>query len=98
MDARETKRNVGGLTTSVEESGGHARLVVATEDPADPHAEHDARSAPHEQGPFIADHIETVQWRQHVVPLPPLSAQLRACDRRGLTTRADLIRSAMRSN
>lgn len=63
---------------------------------SEPNAKHDSRSAPHEQGPFIADQIETVQWREHVVPLAPLSAQLGVCDRRGLTARADLIRSAMR--
>lgn len=63
---------------------------------SEPHAKHDTRSAPHEQGPFVADHIETVQWREHVVRVPPLSAQLRVCERRGLTARADLIRSVMR--
>ena len=49
---------------------------------SEPHAKYDTRSAPHEQGSFIADQIETVRWRQHVVPVPPLSAQLRVCESR----------------
>jgi hypothetical protein len=62
---------------------------------AGPHAALDDPAAPHEQGPFVADRIETVRWRGHDVPVPPLSASLRACERRGLTERAALIRAAL---
>lgn len=62
---------------------------------AEPWADHDDPAAPHEQGPFIAAHIEEICWRGHLVRVPPLSAQLRICERRGLTRRAELIRSAL---
>jgi hypothetical protein len=59
---------------------------------SEPHASRDDPSAPHEQGPFICSELETVDWRGHHVRVPPLSAQLRVCERRGLTARAKLIR------
>jgi hypothetical protein len=62
-----------------------------------PRAELDDASAPHEQGPFIASHLETVQCQGHRIQVPPLSAQLRVCERRGLADRATLIRAAMAS-
>ncbi len=64
---------------------------------AEPRADQDDPAAPHEQGPFIAAHIEEIGWRGQVVRVPPLSAQLRVCERRGLTRRAELIRSALTS-
>jgi len=55
---------------------GHAIIEWLSE----PHAEYDDPSAPHEQGPFIAEHLQTVQWRGHRVYVPPLRAQLRVCE------------------
>jgi hypothetical protein len=63
---------------------------------AEPHAALDDPSAPHEQGPFVAGRIEAVTWRGCHVRVAPLDAQLRVCERRGLTDRAALIRAAMR--
>jgi hypothetical protein len=62
---------------------------------SEPLAENADVSEPHEQGPFVADQLETLQWRDHCVYVPPLSAQLRTSESRGLSDRADLIRSAM---
>jgi hypothetical protein len=62
---------------------------------SEPLAELDDPAAPCEQGPFVAPEIETVMWRGHPIRVPPLSAQLRACERRGLPERAELIRAAI---
>ena len=48
------------------------------------------------KGPFVADQLKTVQWHGHRIYVPPLSAQLRTCELRGLSKRVDLIRSAIR--
>jgi hypothetical protein len=75
---------------------GRAFCHAVVEWLSEPLAEHDDPAAPHEQGPLIAEQLEVVRWRGHEVRVPPLSAQLRVCERRGLTGRAALIRSAMR--
>jgi len=62
---------------------------------SDPREEIDDAAAPCEQGPLISAELETVAWRGHRLRVPPLSAQLRVAERRGLTARADLIRTAM---
>ena len=63
---------------------------------SDPHPETDDPAAPQEHGPFVATALETVEWDGHRVWVPPLSAQLRSCELRGLADRAELIRGAMR--
>jgi hypothetical protein len=89
------------LVTPVERLEGWAAAYVGrafhgaiVEWLAAPHAALDDPADPHEQGPFVADRIKTVRWRGHDVPVPPLSAQLRSCERRGLSERAALIRAA----
>jgi hypothetical protein len=62
---------------------------------AEPNAALDDPAAPHEQGPYVASAIEVVAWRGHRVPVPPLAAQLRTCERHGRRERAALIRAAM---
>jgi hypothetical protein len=62
---------------------------------SDPLARLDDPAAPCEQGPFIAAELETVHWRGHPIRVPPLRAQLRVAERRGLTARAELIRAAL---
>jgi hypothetical protein len=62
---------------------------------SEPHAELDDQTSPHEQGPLVADQVETVQWRGHRVWVPPLTAQLATCKRRGLAERVELMRAAM---
>ncbi len=47
-----------------------------------PYPELDDASAPHEQGPYIAGVIETIEWRGHQIRVPPVAAQLRARERR----------------
>jgi hypothetical protein len=64
---------------------GRAFCGAVVEWIAEPHAVLDDPSAPHEQGVFVADRIETVAWRGRRVRVPPLDAQLRVCERRGLT-------------
>jgi hypothetical protein len=90
------------LVTPVERLDGWAAAYVGrafhgavVEWLAAPHAALDDPDDPHEQGPFVADRIEKVHWRGHDVPVPPLSVQLRTCERRGLTERAALIRAAL---
>lgn len=39
---------------------------------SEPHAEMDDPFDPQEQGPHVADHVETVEWRAYRVRLPPL--------------------------
>jgi hypothetical protein len=60
-----------------------------------PHAELDDPVTPHEQGPHVADRLETVEWRRYRVHVPPLSVQLATCERRGLADRIESIRAAM---
>lgn len=60
-----------------------------------PLADLDDPQAPHEQGPFIEPYLEGIAWQGHTVRVPPLDAQLRVCEQRGLTERADLIRQAI---
>lgn len=62
---------------------------------SDPHPELDDPVNPHEQGPHVANRVETFEWRGHCVRVPPLSAQLVTCERRGLTNRCELIHAAM---
>jgi hypothetical protein len=89
------------LVTPVERLDGWAAAYVGrafdgavVEWLAAPHAELDDPDDPIEQGPFVAARIETVRWRGHDVFVPPLAVQLRACERRGLTDRARLVRAA----
>lgn len=79
----------------VAKSGGRAFRSAIIEWLADPLVEYDDAAAPHEQGPLIISQLETVHWHGHAIRLPPLSAQLHVCERRGLNGRADLIRRAM---
>ena len=65
---------------------------------SEPHADHDDPAAPNEPDPFIAGQLETVNWRRHRIRVPPLRAQLRVCEQRGLTRRAALIRSVVTSD
>jgi hypothetical protein len=60
------------------------------------HAEMDDPANPHEQGPYVADQLEIVEWRGHQFRVPPLSAQLATSERRGLDDSVRLIRAAMR--
>jgi hypothetical protein len=90
------------LVTPVEELDrwvakriGRAFYGAIIEWSSEPHAELDDPCNPHEQGPYVADRIETVEWRGHRLRMPPLSAQLAVCERRGLTDRVALIRAAM---
>jgi hypothetical protein len=62
---------------------------------SEPHPELDDPAAPHEQGPYIASRLEPVEWRGHLVRVPPLDSQLRVCEARGLGDRADLIRARL---
>jgi len=79
----------------VAKHAGRAFYGAILEWLSEPLAENDDVSEPHEQGPFVADQLETLQWRGHCVHVPPLSAQLRTIESRGWSDRADLIRSAM---
>jgi hypothetical protein len=62
---------------------------------SEPLVENDDPANPHEQGPLVADRLEFVEWRGHEIAVPPLSAQLASCERRGLRERVELIRAAM---
>jgi hypothetical protein len=62
---------------------------------SEPHAGGDDPASPREQGPLVADRLETVGWRGHRLPVPPLSAQLRTAERHRLDGRAALIRAAL---
>jgi hypothetical protein len=62
---------------------------------SEPNAEIDDARNPHEQGPHVADLLETVEWRGYRIRVPPLTVQLASCERRGLTDRAKLIHAAM---
>ncbi len=89
---------VGEMHGWVAKSGGRAFRYAIIEWLSDPLAELDDPAAPHEQGPLIASQLETVIWRGRQILVPPLSAQLHGCERRGLTGRADLIRAAMNAS
>jgi hypothetical protein len=80
----------------VARCGGRAFSHAIIEWISEPVAELDDRNAPHEQGPFIEPYLESVVWHGHLLRVPPLCAQLRVCNLRGLTERADLIREAIR--
>jgi hypothetical protein len=91
------------LVTPVEELDrwvakrvGRAFCGAIIEWSSEPHPELDDPANPHEQGPYIADVLEIVEWRGHSLRVPPLSAQLVTCERRGLTDRVKLIRAATR--
>jgi hypothetical protein len=77
--------------------GGRAFSHAIIEWISAPLAELDDPQAPHEQGPFIEPQLETVAWQGHTVRVAPMDAQLRACEARGLTERAELIRAAIGS-
>jgi hypothetical protein len=87
------------VTPTLEMEGWVARRTGRAFDKAivewlsDPHPELDDPAAPHEQGPYIASRLETVQWRGHLVHVPPLDTQLRVCEARGMHERAHLIRA-----
>lgn len=87
------------VTPTLEMEGWAARRTGRAFDKAiiewlsEPHPELDDPGAPHEQGPYIASQLETVEWRGHLVHVPPVDAQLRVCEARGLQERADLIRA-----
>ncbi|MEA2230618.1 MAG: hypothetical protein QOD83_434 [Solirubrobacteraceae bacterium] len=76
---------------------GHAfcGAIVECIDRPDPAL--DDVAAPHEQGSLVAPESEVVQWHGHAVPLPPMAASLRVCERRGVHERAALIHAAMRA-
>lgn len=89
------------LVTPVEELDqwvakriGRAFFGAIIEWLSEPHAHMDDPVDPHEQGPHVADRLETVEWRGYEFRVPPLSAQLAICERRGLTDRVELIRAA----
>jgi hypothetical protein len=75
---------------------GRAFYGAIIEWSSEPHAELDDPRNPHEHGPYVADLLETVEWRGYCLRVPPLSSQLTVCERRGLTDRIELIRAAMR--
>jgi hypothetical protein len=81
----------------VARCGGRAFAHATIEWISEPLVELDDPTAPHEQGPFIESELETVAWYGRMVRVPPLTAQLRVCDLRGLTERVGLIRGAIRS-
>jgi hypothetical protein len=75
---------------------GRAFSVAIIEWLSEPHAHLDNPANPHEQGPYVADRLETIEWRGYQLRVPPLASQLVTCERRGLTDRAELVRAAMR--
>jgi hypothetical protein len=75
----------------VARHSGRAFYKAIIEWLSDPHPKNDDLGNPHEQGPFVTDHRESVEWRGHRVRIPPLSAQLAACEQRGLDARLKLI-------
>lgn len=79
----------------VARCGGRAFSHAIIEWLSGPLAELDDPKAPHEQGPFIEPYLERVAWQGHTVRVPPLHTQLRVCELRGLTERAELIRQAI---
>jgi hypothetical protein len=93
------------LVTPVEELQGwaakrigrafHAAIIEWL---SEPHLEIDDPASPREYGPHIADRLETVEWRGYRLRVPPLTAQLATCERRGLGDRVQLIRAALHSS
>jgi hypothetical protein len=81
----------------VARHAGRAFCHAVVEFLADPHPELDDPAAPSEQGVFVEPDLETVAWRGHLIRVPPLAAQLRSCEQRGLTERAELVRRALRT-
>ena len=65
---------------------------------SEPHPENDDPANPHEYGPHIARRLESVEWRGYWLRVPPLTAQLATCERRGLDDRVQLIRAALQSS
>lgn len=51
---------------------------------------------PHEQDDAARDHLELIVWNQRKIPVPSLDLQLAVAKRRGLDTRAALIRRGIR--
>ncbi len=76
----------------VAKCAGRAFAHTIIEWLSEPFDKLDNPEAPHEQGPFVAGNLETVSWSEHRILVPPLSAQLRVCETRGLDDRAELIR------
>jgi hypothetical protein len=92
------------LITPVQELHGWAAALIGRafhgaiiEWLSEPDPEQDDPAAPNEQGPFVADLLETVEWRGHCIRMPPLWVHLHTCERRGLDEQATLIRAAMRA-
>lgn len=48
-------------------------------------------------GPAVARRLETVTWHGYKLHVPPLETQIEANERRGRTTRVELIRQSLRS-
>ena len=80
----------------VAKHAGRAFCHAVLEWLAEPDPELDDPGAPSEQGVFVEPDLEALAWRGHVIRVPPLAAQLRSCEQRGLAERAALIRRAMR--
>jgi hypothetical protein len=55
----------------------------------------EVESAPNEYGRWAADRLETIVWRGHQIRTPRLEVQLAVAEQRGLTDRAEMIRSLM---
>jgi hypothetical protein len=53
---------------------------------------------PHEQGLIAQSRLESVRWRDRIVPIPPLALQLSVTERRGLSERAAKIYTYIASN
>jgi hypothetical protein len=102
-DAEKTGRLLDDLLVSPVErftgwvagAGGRAFCHAIVEWLAEPRVELDDASAPYEQGPLVAGELEVIEWRGHAIRVPPLAAQLRVAEKRGLAERAALIRAAL---
>jgi hypothetical protein len=79
----------------VADAGGRAYAGILIEWLAGAHAT--GTEPPHEQEEATAGHLELLPWRGRQIPVPSLSVQLAAAERRGLDDRAALIRQAMHS-
>lgn len=93
------------LVTPVEELEGWAAKRIGrafygaiVEWLSEPHSEIDDPANPREYGPHIAHRLETMEWRGYRLRVPPLTAQLATCERRGLGDRVQLIRAALHSS
>jgi hypothetical protein len=85
------ERTTGWIANYTGRAFHHATIDLL----AEPHEDHDDPSAPYEHGPHIASALEHVNWHGHTIAVPPLSAQLRVSEHRGLTDRTALIRAAL---